>query len=522
MPEIFEPLNNFFGTVIQGVKGLVARFVSLVKGIFYRNQKTWFSSQQENRLRCIKLLDYYKGYQEVYARNNLATMAPTDFQNMNPFLETQNLVAYVTDKTADTFRDGVSIEAENEDDAEIYNEIVEKNSFDSLLQGIEGRLFLLEQLYIKAYWSEEDKIVKFESLLPHCVDVIPNVEDSHKIGTIVYPSSYSDSYSVLQPMGPYHAWTKDSYQLVDETGNPVNEKDLAETDSKNPYGLIPVVVLRKKFPIDPDFFYWPGNELEDAQDILNWMLTSKNYTMAYQSFGVAQVFGEVVGSMQVKGSNTRNVVPVLAISPGKVLQFARAPKDEKVGLEFAKPTADLTALQDDIRSHIDRVSRRYGISSPNSMGSKQIKAADTITLEQSDLEQYRIRIRQIFLAAIKELFDIATVVYNTHAKSNNLPELSGEGVTVKFMEAKVADKPVADQIAEDEWDLEHNLTNLVELYVEKNDDVDEAAAMDAIVANAKVSKELADKIKALSPAPTIVPGVMPASGSMPNTGPIIV
>jgi len=492
---------------LTAVKGLISRLVSWIRGIFTKGIQPYWMQQREYRERCVKLVLYYYGVQVQYLLQLISVTAPRSAEELKKYIDIQNITQYITDSVAQTFKYGVQIDAVNPDDQEIYNAIVEENKFGTFVQSLEGMLFLLKQLYVKVYWAEAKGLPKLEMILPQFVDVIPDSNDSHEIGMIAYPASYSMNLGQIIPTGQFHVWTKDSYGFIGQDGMPLqgmptlDDSVAGDKQQPNPYGVIPIITIRAKLPTTPDFFMWPGAELEYAQDNINMDKTFLRYIRTMQSWGVPVLYGADALISSDKGGTARST-PVISYSASTPIQYSQVPKDFKVGLEFVSPQAKIAELEEGIDKSLTRIYAHYGLDSQGQMPTRSVKAADTLQMENSKLEEYRDRMKEIFGFAIKDIFDMITVIYNKHAESDK--QLSGDGVGITFLESDVSKLSVADKIAETQFDLEQNLKSIVDVYIEESDDdITPDEAEKQIVENAEVNARIKRAVNALNPQPAV-------------------
>ena len=353
-------------------------------------------------------------------------------------------------------------------------------------------------------------------ILPQFVDVIPDANDSHKIGMIAYPASYSMNLGQIIPTGQFHVWTKDSYGYIGENGMPyqgmtTQETTMADDEKTNPYGVIPLVTVRAKLPTTPDFFMWPGCELEYAQDNINMDLTFLRYIRTFQSWGVPVLYGAgniVKADKSVNGGG----VPVISFSANTPIQFSDAPKEFKQGLEFVSPDAKIAELEEGIDKAMARIKEHYGLQSQGAMPTRNVKAADTLQMENSKLEEYRDRVKEVFGFAIMDIFNLITIIYNAHAEGQ---KLSGKGISVNFLESDVSKLSVDDKIKETTFALEQNTKSIVDVFIEESDDdITPDEAEKQIIKNAETNARIKRAVTALNPQPTVVaPGqIDPTTG----------
>jgi hypothetical protein len=230
-----------------------------------------------------------------------------------------------------------------------------------------------------------------------------------------------------------------------------------------------------------------------------------------QSWGVPVLYGAgniVKADKSVNGGG----VPVISYSANTPIQFSDAPKEFKQGLEFVSPNAKITELEEGITKAMARIKEHYGLQSQGALPTKNVKAADTLQMENSKLEEYRDRIKEVFGFAITDIFNLVTIIYNAHAEGQ---KLSGKGVSVNFLESDVSKLSVDDKIKETTFALEQNTKSIVDVFIEESDDdITPDEAEKQIIKNAETNARIKRAVTALNPQPTVVaPGqIDPTTG----------
>ena len=480
------------------IKDLLARLVLYIRSLFAKT-KTVIATQTEARERIAKLLAYYDGDQLRYLTDLIPKRFPRSAEEVRKYADTDNIVKTITDSVAQTFKAGIAVEAVNESDKDVYAEVVDKNRFDVFIQNVENRLFLCHTVFVKAYWDLVDHVVRFELLTPEWVNVDPDDRDPQKIGTIVYPTFVKRAENTTTLSGEFNYWTSSEYRRVTESGRPIENPQ--NESGVNPYGRVPFVTIRIGNPVSSDFWKFPYETgLELQQDNLNLALTHLNWVKVMQTFGIPILKGrDYLRSGDPRNDNSAHPTEVVVTySMNQAIEFGRAPKDEQVGLEFVKPANDLTLLQEGVDKQRQRIFESYGISPSSLVSTAQVKSAAALTLESAKLEEYRDKSKQTFAFAVQELFELVRVIHNVHAEEAQLKKLSDAGVKVTFMDNRVAEKSVDDQIKETDYKLEKNILNLVDVMIAEHDDLDAREAEERIVKNAEVNKRISERIASLA------------------------
>lgn len=464
---------------------VIATMTDLVKDLFIklkemasRSGKTISSISPElaARLRVQKILDYYDGNQIDYLKT-LLTEQFTAGRIRSELIKQpniRNIVRYLADTVPFTFREGILIQASNPKDQEIYNKILDENSFDNFCRELDRKVYLCKTCFVKVNWKNEG-IWLDPNLTPEYAQVMPDELDPYEIGKIVYPKELTEGSSLIKPKGKFCVWTKDNFYWVDQDGvilnNPENEGDV------NPYRIIPVVTFREKMPTGNRFWNWPGEELITTQDNLNVKLTYRNYLFKRFNIPVPVIIGAKIANGQYPAIDGAEILVLNAdgIDNGSNPQF-----DWKI--PPTKMDEVLSVINEEVRS----ILIGEGIDPNLFIESADRQSGKAIALMNAKLEERRAIAKVSYQYSLEELFDVIRIVWNIHNPDN---QLSDEKVIIQIPEPKVSYASVQEKWEDYNQKLTLNLLTPADILLLERNDLNNIAEAQAIInKNAQTNK----------------------------------
>jgi hypothetical protein len=132
---------------------------------------------------------------------------------------------------------------------------------------------LLKTVMVRPVWRNGK--IDLDILTPDILDVATgkSPEDVQEVMVTRYGAKQQDTtFEVITPQ---------AIQILDYRGQ-------LKSEEENPYGILPLVPLWDKAPLD-SFFVESGADLIVAQDALNSLLTSLVYTCEMQGYSVGYI-----------------------------------------------------------------------------------------------------------------------------------------------------------------------------------------------------------------------------------------
>lgn len=450
--ELAQRIRNILGNVLLYLRNLVLKTTTL---------KNWNVVQRQNQQ---KTLDQYAGQQLVHLEKVMDDQfASSTSRNLKQQLQFLNITKKVTDTIAMTFKNGIQVTAINPDEQEIYDDIVDEVNLDAIMREVDKKVFLTKQVFVKVnYQSDgEEGEMSLDVITPQYCEVTSPDNDPYDFDSIIYPRVVSNP-SISNPEGTFAYWDKDTFKLMDQSGNVIENPD--NVDNVNPYSPeIPIVLFRESMPSEGQFWAPLGEDLITAQDSLNVKLTMLNQLLKLQSFGIPVL---VNPSTNMSGEVT------VVIDPTKPIVL-NSSKDNPSDFKFVSPDSKIAELQDSIDKDMARIANMYNMNPDDLIASGNRSSADSKNASNASINEVREQRKLVFIPSINELFEAIRVVYNVH---NPLTPLSEDGVIIKINDPKKSYGTVDDEIKQNDWDLAHNITTVAQIMVEREDDltIDEA------------------------------------------------
>ncbi len=440
----------------------VKQLIGWIRGLF-KSPNIYTPTELIYRQRVLRLLDYYKGNQLSYLSQEMNKQF-ADPTMLKMQMSISNIVRFITDSLAGTFKHGLLVESANVNDQPIWDDMLDHVQMDAFVKSLEQNLFLCKTCFVKVGYYTDDAKIGLSLITPEYVNVIQNEHNSNKIDAIVYPRFIKRLDANLMPIGEFNYWTNSDYRIVNE--NQITLPNKENPENVNPYGIIPVVTFREKVPTDSDFFQFPGEELVVSQDALNIKLTSLNQLIKYQSFAQPVLTNPAV---DMKGNVT------VAIDPSKPIVIVDS-KESPGKFEYITPNAPISAVQDAIDKEYSRIFSFFGLNPSDFVRTGDAKSAEAMREGSARVEEYRANIRQVFIPQIIELLNTMRIVWNVH---NPDKQLSADDVVVKIQQSRVSYQSIDDQIKDIDWRLNNNFMTNADALLLLEDDLtkDEAIAL---------------------------------------------
>lgn len=473
-------------------------------GRLRQKEQQYVVKQSDYRKRVVRLIDFYIGNHLPHLQGALDNQFAKP-RNLKLQLAVTNITRYLVDSVADYTKNGVTIDAVVESEQEIYDEIIDNNHFDLFTQQLAKMIFLCKTVFVKVYWHDDG--IRLDIMTPQYVEVKQDEVETSCAEAMIYPVKIM-KFENFRPIGEFAFWdTHGTYKLVNENGKLIVNPD--NPDNVNPFidpdnpdeTIIPIATFRECFPINNEFWVWPGDEIDNAQTSVDIKRTYLNYLIKMQSF-----------SQPVLENPGNDLDAVVVIDPSMPIRLNSSP-DKKVDFRFVTPAPMIGELVDCIDKELIELFGTYGINPQDFLTSKNARSAQGIQASNARLDEFRENQKLMFVTQMQDLFKIIRIVYNTY---NPTAQLSEEGVLIRIMVSKIHPDSVADRLKLYDWELEHNVTTLPEIVVEEEEDYDMEDALEKIIENAKTNADIKKQIDALNPQAQPISGSMMDSGSLQN------
>ena len=308
-----------------------------------------------------------------------------------------------------------------------------------------GKLF--NTILVQPIWKEEKQAVDFTVHTPAWTVVVPDASDYLRASAFYYPITKSIGNLPNQQVLVY--WSKDEYFYVDTLGNKIADPDYP--DMRNPYGVLPVAVLR--FKEGNDFWGEGLWDLVDGNEEVCVQTTNMCYTSILQSHGqpVAINMG-LTGEPEI-GPDKPMCVDEEQGSNGKT-----APS-----FGFANANPHTKEVQDLIDWFMKTMQSIKGLSPQQysleaSVASGVSKVADSI-----DMSEMREDDTHPLEEMEYELFPIIRTVYNYHSTGKKISDTAKFSIAFGDVEIK---KTAQDKVAERTFGMASKTMSRLEMVME--------------------------------------------------------
>lgn len=199
-------------------------------------------------------------------------------------------------------------------------------------------------------------------------------------------------------------------------------------DGSNPFGRIPVALMRGSDPGDGTVFAPVPQDLLDAQRAANHDFTDNGEVRRKQGFGQAYLSG-------VSASEAKKI----QVGPEKVVGL----KDKDAKFGFASPQPDLAGATLSLKEYLSFVIATNGMNPATVMKSAGITALAKI-IEIMDREVERIRAVDEFEAAEQTVFELMAMAMHIHNGYADVVPFEDIEVAVEYREPIQPADPTSD------------------------------------------------------------------------------
>jgi hypothetical protein len=445
-------------------------WASQIPALFQRlNLDLDLASSQERKAEARKRLDFYHDQQSDYlfARLQELFSEPEKLTlcyavNVLRKIVNNQAVVYI----ADAHRE---LDGGTDQDRAILDEIGESCSLQIKMKVASRYAKLLKTSLLRPVWRRGR--MDLDILTGDVLDVVTGAapEDLTRLLIAHYPESGRTEEV------EYSLWTPESVSRLDWNGTITRQE-------ANPYRMLPFVPVWDGCPTS-DFWLPGGDDLVNAQEVLNEKLTDLVYVIRQQGFGV----GWIQKGKQGGGSIT--------VDPGTLVEL---PENGALGFESQK--APIREIVSAIQFLIEQVAISHGLAGTSLSTKVHRESGSAKVAGNRELEEQRRDDIALFRRYEKNLFETFRTVWNTHNPGRRLSPSAR--LKIDFYDPKPV---ISAKDQAETWDL---LTKLgvispVDVLMERNPDI--KTREEAIAFLTKV-KEENDKFKSAAPTQAVKGG----------------
>jgi hypothetical protein len=396
-----------------------------------------------------------------------------------------NVVPRIIDKLALVYKDhpermldgGIKEDGTQTDADKTYREILEESNIYQKEIEWERQSKAFNTVLVQPYFVENGQYVDFKIHTPALTVVEVDPDDYSRIISFCFPV-----YKKLKPDKDEERvmiyWSATEHFYIDSLGNKMAV--VGNEGMVNPYGILPVAVLRRKLGND---FWGEGMwDLVDGNEEVCIQLSNLYYVSIFQSHG--QPFGV---NLHLTGADGTISEPTLG--PDCPILAEGVSKDElPPSLQFVNAHPELKAVQDLIDWSIKTIQSLKGLSPQQYDLQSSIASGISKVIDATDIQEIRQDDLKVLQNFEYDLFKVMKAVNNYH----NPKKISSDGFTVKFVDPEVVetqqDKNIKMQVG-----IANNTISVVDVIMENNPGLTRAQALEKIALNKEDNEKFAPK-----------------------------
>lgn len=349
---------------------------------------------------------------------------------------------------------------------ENYQLLLEGSNINCQSKLWENLAKLMDTVYVMPVWRKDH--IDFDVLPIHRVTVVENPDN--------YLEPIEFTYKVIGEKGEdnYIYWSETEHRVLDSQKRMIPGKN--DTNGKNPYGILPVVVLRLK---ETENHFGEGDtQLVNMNEKINVLLMSGYYN------AIMQAHGQLVGiNTDLKGD--------VSIGPDRVIQVKNVSGDQQASLQYIHPDPAIEPVMKKIDWLIRVTAMMKGLPSSSvsidvprmSGASKEIDNYELLESRTDDLEYLR--------PFEKKLFEVCRVIWNYHNLGDKqIPENMTFGIDFEEPKAPTSE---LDDLKAKEIKLAFGTWTPIEDMIDEDEGIDRETALNMLRENLQIRNELNDE-----------------------------
>lgn len=376
-------------------------------------------------------MDYYKGTQLPHLEAALKKQFKYP-DRLRLQYEYVNITEMIINELASIYVEESRRKLENstKQDDDIFAEIIETSEIDSVLKTVNQYTKLSKTVAVRPVFRYGK--MQYDIYTPNIFDIIQDPLNPTKAEAIIYTTPTNDTdptipnffgntrtsetyFDVMNSTGQlYFYWDSKSHivftydikkqQLITKVME--QEKNQGNV---NPYGEIPFVFFRDRMPVD-EFFIEGGDDLINANLMLNVKLTELNYLTKMQSFSQPVAKGAPAGLSFNADPSTLITLP--------------ADDENRKGIDFkfVSPDAKIEAMHSDIENRLRRIAIRYKLPAESFSVSGNKSSGFSIEMQNVQLSRAIKGDKPLYRSYEKQLFEMTKKVWNHHNPDRKFSE----------------------------------------------------------------------------------------------------
>lgn len=306
-----------------------------------------------------------------------------------------------------------------------YQELLQSSTIEQRQSEWEKLAKLFNTVLVQPVWHEdksksEGGYIDFMIHTPAWCCVETKDDDYTKAKSFWYPIWRSPGENKPQEQVLIF-WSETEHYLIAANGNRVN--GVGNLQGKNPYGVLPVAVLRRKLSND---FWGEGMwDLVDGNEEICIQVSNLFKVAAFQLHG--QPFGVNLNLAGEPVLGADKPILVDGVESGTV----------QPSFAFVTANPQLKPVMDLVDWALKNIQIAKGLGSNQVDIQQSIASGASKMVDNADVQEERVSAIPIFQQFEAELFDVTVAVYNYHAKGKKISEKAD--FSCKFPQPKIVE-----------------------------------------------------------------------------------
>jgi len=317
---------------------------------------------------------------------------------------------------------------------------------------------LLGRLPLRIAWIEDEQRVDWQPFYPDSVDVVQRPDRPTEAAAVVIETTLPDSLDA-STIRYSTVYTVDEI-LTFEDGKPVPWND--QGDTRNPYGLIPIVWYLNEMPWRGFWSRGWGRELLGQSEAIAEVACDLRWLVEMQSFGVPVFKG-------CRPSGGR-----VEIGPSSPIVVEAPPGGGPYDFRFETPNAQFEGVIGSLRTLLDLVYAEHHLTS-HALRQSTLPSGIALAIAQEGLLRFWRARQALFTEFERQRAYISLVVWAVH-NGQPVPARQDLVLTIDWPEPSLPIDPNAD-VNQLRFDLENDLVTRAQIIQRRNPELTEAEAM---------------------------------------------
>jgi len=353
---------------------------------------------------------------------------------------------------------------------EKYSELIEKSNIHIAFQSINKYLNINNTGFMRIMPDLESRTMKYEAVPSENMVVLRRPDSPYEVDAVLH-------HIILDDINKFwYYWDRERHFRVDESLETITEEGKNEyIDPNTKKGIIPYVPAWVFQPLANSF--WCETHNDDLYNVtlqINVHLTHLNNLLKSSCYKQWVFTGMLANDIKnMYGQVTDGMNPI-------------ALTGENAAANTFEMTGDIMAVMNVIHDLISQVCDQHGISFSSQSTSAQKQSAPALTIEKEAMDDLREE-QEPRLRECEKLVAFASVIIANKEFASGI-DVAGQFRLTFGHNSKVL---TPEDTAAEDWQMEHGLKPVTDLYRELNPGVlDDNAAAKAIRDNLAKNKEL--------------------------------